>query len=365
MVSKGGLGAVAVTSILLPSAAWAQEKLKVGVTATLEGTYTILGVDGIAGFNAAVKKYGPKAGGKELEFVIASTDATPDSAVRAVKKLIEQDHVQILISPLSGDEGIAVKNFSKTHPELTFINAASGAQETTFPDPSPNFFRWNMDGAQWSAGLGTYAYNTKGYKKIATVGEDYSFVYTQVFGLVLEYCAAGGQVTNRQWVPLGTKDFASTIAALPADVDAIYLGLGGGDAVNFLNQYQQAGGKAKLLGGSIMVDQTILSAKGSAKNAMIGTIAASGMADTWEDPGWRAFQKLYQDATPADKRLPSPGLLATNYYDATMAMYEALNQVKGDLGANQENLKKALAGLDIKAPNGDIKLDSNRQAIGT
>ena len=94
---------------------------------------TILGVDGIAGFNAAVKKSNTKAGGKELEFVIASTDATPDSAVRAVKKLIEQDHVQILISPLSGDEGIAVKNFSKTHPELTFINAASGAQETTFP----------------------------------------------------------------------------------------------------------------------------------------------------------------------------------------------------------------------------------------
>src|SRR6202021_3048513 len=72
MMLKSGIGAVALTSILLSSAAWAQEKIKVGVTATLEGTYTILGVDGIAGFNAAVKKYGPKAGGKELEFVVAS-----------------------------------------------------------------------------------------------------------------------------------------------------------------------------------------------------------------------------------------------------------------------------------------------------
>src|ERR1700737_3023416 len=102
--------------------------------------------------------------------------------------------------------------------------------------------------------------------KIATVGEDYSFIYTQVFGLVLEFCGAGGQVTNRQWVPLGTKDFASVIGALPDAVDAIYLGLGGADAVNFLNQYQQSGGKAHLLGGSIMVDQTILSARGNAKN---------------------------------------------------------------------------------------------------
>jgi ABC-type branched-subunit amino acid transport system substrate-binding protein len=362
---KRTLGLAALTSLLLAGTALAEDKLKVGVTATLEGTYTALGIDGMGGFNAAVKKYGMKAGGKELEFVVASTDATPDSAVRAVRKLIEQDHVQILISPLSGDEGIAVKNFAKTHPELTFINAASGAQETTLVDPAPNFFRFNMDGAQWHAGLGKYAYDKKGYRKIATVGEDYSFVYTQVFGLVLEFCAAGGQVTSRQWVPLGTKDFASTIAALPDDVDAIYLGLGGADAVNFLNQYQQAGGKAHLIGGSIMVDQTVLSAKGSAKNALIGAIAASGQADTWDDPGWKAFVKLYQDTTPADKRFPSPALLATNYYGATMAFYEALNKINGDLGPNQENFKKALAGLEIDAPNGHIKLDSNRQAIGT
>jgi ABC-type branched-subunit amino acid transport system substrate-binding protein len=177
---KRCIGLAALASVLLAGAAQAQDKIKVGVTATLEGTYTILGVDGIAGFNAAVKNYKSMAGGKQLEFVIASTDATPHSAVRAVRKLIDQDKVQILISPLSGDEGIAVKNFSRTHPELTFINAASGAQETTFPDPSPNFFRWNMDGAQWQVGLGDYAYNNKGYRKIATVGEDCSFVYTQV-----------------------------------------------------------------------------------------------------------------------------------------------------------------------------------------
>ena len=363
---KVGISAIALACLFVAGAAHADDnKITVGVTATLEGTYTILGVDGIAGLNAAVKKYGTKVGGKELEFVIASTDATPDSAVRAVRKLIEQDHAKILISPLSGDEGIAVKNFSRTHPELTFINAASGAQETTFPDPSPNFFRWNMDGAQWQVGLGDYAYNQKGYRKIATVGEDYSFVYTQVMGLVLDFCRFGGQVTSRQWVPLGTKDFASTIAALPDDVDAIYLGLGGADAVNFLNQYQQAGGKAHLLGGSIMVDQTVLSAKGDAKNAMIGTIAASGMADTWEDPRWTAFIKLYQEATPTDKRLPSPGLLATNYYGATMAMYEALNKVNADLSDNQSKFKATLAGLTIDAPNGKIHLDEDRQAIGT
>ena len=94
-------------SVLLSSAAWAQDKIKVGVTATLEGTYTLLGEDGVRGFKVALKHYGGKigdnasdlgvkVGDKELEFVIASTDATPDSAVRAVRKLIDQDHAQIL-----------------------------------------------------------------------------------------------------------------------------------------------------------------------------------------------------------------------------------------------------------------------------
>src|SRR5262244_4025213 len=362
---KSCVGLVALSTLLLSSAAFAQDKIRVGVTATLEGTYTVLGEDGMRGHQTALNVLGKKIGDKELEFVIASTDATPDSAVRAVRKLIEQDHVQILLSPLSGDEGIAVKNFAKTHPELTFVNAASGAQETTFVDPAPNFFRYNMDGAQWQVGLGKYAYDTKGYRKIATVGEDYSFIYTQVFGLVLEFCGAGGQVTSRQWVPLGTKDFASTIASLPDDVDAIYLGLGGADAVNFLNQYQQAGGNAKLVGGSIMLDQTVLSSKGKAKEALVGTVAASGMADTDPNPKWQAFVKAYQEAWPPNKRFGSPSLLAINYYNSTDAVLKALDEVKGDLSDGNKKFREALKNTVLDAPNGRITLDENRQAVGT
>ena len=64
---KRCIGLAALASVPLAGAAQAQDKIKVGVTATLEGTYTILGVDGIAGFNAAVKNYKSMAGGKQLE----------------------------------------------------------------------------------------------------------------------------------------------------------------------------------------------------------------------------------------------------------------------------------------------------------
>ena len=244
--------------------------------------------------------------------------------MRAVRKLVEQDKVELVIAPLSGSEGIAVKDYAKSKPDITFVNGASGAQETTYDNPAPNFYRFNPDGAQMSAGLGSYIYNDKGWKKIATIGEDYSFIYTQVFGLAVEYCSLGGEISKRFWVPLGTKDFASVISALPEDVDAIYIGLGGGDAVNFLNQYQQAGGTAKLIGGSLMVDQTVLSSKGKAKNALIGTPSAGPQADTSPDPKWQAFVKAYQADFPADKRFPIPSLLATFYYMNTKAVLTAL-----------------------------------------
>jgi branched-chain amino acid transport system substrate-binding protein len=359
------ISTVAAAAVLAAGSAQAADKLKIGFMATLEGTYTVLGEDGQRGFQVAMKEAKAMAGGREIEVIVGSSDASPDSALRAARKLVEQDKVDIIIGPLSGSEGIAIRDYSKTQPQVTFINGISGAQETTYVTPSENFFRFNMDGAQWSAGLGEYVFNEKGYKKVATIGEDYSFIYTQVFGFALEFCGAGGEITERLWVPLGTKDFASIIASLPDDVDAIYLGLGGGDAVNFLNQYQQAGGDAKLIGGTIMIDGTVLSSKGKAKDALIGTPGSGPQADTWDNKKWQAFVKDYQDAFPPDKRFPSPSLLATGYYNAFNAMKTCMDQVNGELGDGHKGLRQCLATLELDAPNGKITLDSNRQAIGT
>lgn len=363
---KALMAAVAACSLLAASSvANAQEKLKIGVMATLSGALTSGGEDGVRGVQIAAKELGNKLGGREFELIVTATDASPDSALRAARKLVEQDKVQIIIGPLSGSEGIAMRDYSKTVPNLVMINGSSGALETTFVNPSPNFFRFNSDGAMWMAGLGEYVLKDKGYKKISVIAEDYSFPYTQVFGFALGYCRAGGQITQRQWVPLGTKDFGSVIANIPDDVDAVFLGLGGGDSVNFLNQYSQTGGKAKFIGGSIMVDQTVLSSKGAAKRLLVGTPSSGGVADAWDDPRWKAWVKLYQESFPADKRFASPSLFATNYYNAVKALAIAMDKVKGDITDGGAKLRAELAKVELDAPNGKIRLDDNRQAIAT
>ena len=68
--------AVALTAVV--GTAHAADKIKIGVTATLEGTYTVLGEDGMRGYELAVKAHGGKAGGREIETIVGSTDASPD-----------------------------------------------------------------------------------------------------------------------------------------------------------------------------------------------------------------------------------------------------------------------------------------------
>ena len=355
-----------VAVLFSATAAMAQSgPLKVGLLATLEGAFTVLGEDSQRGFELALREADYEVAGRKIEVVVGATDATPESALRAARKLVEQDGVDIVIGPLSGSEGLAMRDYSKTVPHVTFINGTSAAQGTTLVDPSENFFRFNTDGAQWTMGLGSHVYNQKGWKTVVSIAEDYSFSYTNFMGFALDFCRSGGDIVERHWVPIGNKDFSSVIAALPDDVDALYLGLGGADSVNFLNQYLQAGGDAKLIGGTIMVDQSVLSSTGRAKELLIGTPSAGPQADAWDDSDWKAFISRYQNAWPADQRFPSPSLFATGYYNATNAMLTALEEVNGDLSGNQRAFRSVLSKVVLDAPNGAIRLDSNRQAIGS
>jgi branched-chain amino acid transport system substrate-binding protein len=339
----------------------AEGTLKIGVLATLEGAFAVLGEDSMRGANMAFKEHNFTAGGKKLEIITGSSDATPESAIKAARKLIEQDKVDVLIGPLSGDEGVAMRDYAKTRLTTTIINGTSAAQPTTLFDPAPNFFRFTTDGVQWMAGLGGYAFNTKGYKRVVTIGEDYSYPYTQVEGFMIEFCGAGGHVVDKFWVPIGNKDFSSIVAKIPDNIDAIYVALGGADAVNFLSQYEQAGGSKPMIGGSITVDQSVLSAKGKRRDYLIGTPSAGPLADDWDNPKWKAFVAAYKKSDT--KAFNSPTLFAHGYYIEATALMQALDTIKGDLSDGQKKLRETLASEVVDTPTGKVHLDHNRNAI--
>ena len=355
--------AAMVAIVLVVGGATAQQGVvKIGLLATLEGPFAAGGQDGMRGAELAVKQRGGSVAGRKIEIIKASSDAKPDVAVNATRKLVEQDKVDIMVGPLSGSEGIAVKNYSKSQPGITFINGSSGAQATTLQDPSPNFFRFNTEGAQWMVGLGKAAM-AKGYKRVMVIAEDYAFPYSQVQGFMTEYCKLGGRVTHKAWVPLGGKDYSSVIAGLPADVDALLVVLGGADAVNFLTQYEQAGGSKPMVGGSITVDQTVLNFKGKRRESLLGTPSAGPIADSYDGAEWKKFVADYKENFKDG--FPSPSLFAYVYYINMKAALDGLEAVKGDLSGGQAKYRETLSKLKLKTPTGEIILDENRQAIGT
>lgn len=358
----GALGAAAASTA---TTAQTQPPVKIGVLVALEGAFAAGGADGVRNVELALRQVRNMAGGRRVETIVAPSDTRPDTAVRQARKLIEQDQVDIIVGPLSGSEGIAMRDYAKTIPTKTVINGISGALETTWVDPAPNFFRFNLDGAQWGAGLGTYVVRNKGWRRVATVSADYSFGYTNFLGFAVDFCRAGGTIVQRFWVPLGATDFGGVIAQLPDNVDAIYLGLGGTDAINFLNQWQQAGAGTRIIGGTIMADTTVLTSRGRARNALVGALTSGPLAEDNPDPAWQAYVRLYQEAFPANQRFPTPSLFGVGYYVATQAAIAGLNAVNGDLSDGQQKFRAALSALRLETPLGVVTLNENRQATGS
>src|SRR5438093_174712 len=79
------------------------------------------------------------------------------------------------------------------------------------------------DAAQAAAGLGSYAYRTLGWRTAATMADDIPYGWETAAGFVAEFCALGGRVVERRWVPVGA-DAATVMPAVPRSADGVFLG---------------------------------------------------------------------------------------------------------------------------------------------
>ena len=352
--------------------------IKIGILSDCQGDFGSFYNDDIGGALAVLAAHyggkasgskpqdgmtGAKIAGKDIQIVgFGCSDSTANKAIEETRRLVEQLGADILIGPLSGDEGIAVANYAKTNqPNKTFINGISGAQEATLKVQAPNFFRFNPDGAQWSAGLGSYAYNKLGWRTAAVIGDDYAFPYTSLAGFIAEFCAIGGNVTKRVWPPLGTTDYSSFVAQIPTNVDGLFVGVGGAGLITFLKQYQQANGtlnSKKVMGNLFWIDPQLLKAIGT---PMVGAVAANMIAADSTSAQTKAY--VQELSVYPDTQKDAASVFTLGYWSAMTALGQALTSVNGDISGNQKALQAALAKVTIDGPYGKISLDSNRQAI--
>ena len=339
----------------------ATDEIKIGALATLVGPYAGGGQDGLRGLDMAVAEFGGEIAGKKLIVFKEGTNAMPEDAESMADVLMEQYKVDFMIAPLSGDEGLAIRDYAKRYPIKTFINGIAGAQDITLRNPASNFFSFTSNGVQWMSGLAEYVYDVQGYKQVVTLAEDYSYPYGQVAGFSLQFCKMGGKIIKRYWVPLGTDDYSAIVADIPEQVDAIFLALGGTDAINFLKQYDATGRQTPLIGGTLSADQTVLGTRGTLSDRLVGMATCGPIADNNPAPSWQNFVNAYKRQFP--KGLTSPSIFAWGYYVNTMAALTALKNVDGDLSDGQSRFQANLRVLELQTPTGKVKLDHNRNAI--
>jgi len=114
-------------------------------------------------------------------------------------------------------------------------DSAELTSSTPLPAPGNHLFirrrtssRYNMDGAHGQVVV-QIPYENQEYKISRPSARLFVHLYGSVRA-VLEFCGSGGQVPTGNGWPARPRTLLPVIAALPAYVDACYLGLGGADA---------------------------------------------------------------------------------------------------------------------------------------
>ena len=314
--------------------------------------------------------------GTPIELVgIGCGDDTPDTILGEVRQLVEQEDANVVIGPLSGDEGIAVAEYANANPDVTFLSGIAGSQEPTLEVQAPNYFRFHGDGAIWNAGMGDILHNEEGWDTVAVIADDYSFGHTSAAGFIADFCGVGGDVTTRVFPPLGTTDYSSFVQQLPDpdEVDGYFWVVGGTGTQAALEAFVNA--KGDLTGdqhaGNLFFNPDLAQALGTdIAGAYVGGFASfPGDVQTPEieeylasaDETWETLASGISGGEPGPPSAAAGVGFMYGYYAGGVALVEGLEETGGD--PSPEPLQAALADLTVELPYGDVSLDENRSGI--
>src|SRR3712207_5826199 len=125
----GGAG-LAAGSLAAPAIAQ-NTPIRLGGLTTLEGPFATGGQDAYRCVQMELERSNSTVGGRRIEFIRESSNAQADVALTRARKLIEQDNVDIILGPLSGAEGIALRDYSRTLTGKTIVNGSRSEEHTS------------------------------------------------------------------------------------------------------------------------------------------------------------------------------------------------------------------------------------------
>lgn len=339
--------------------------IRIGVLGVCQGAFAPLYEEVVGGAELPLLQRGAKLRGSKptdgvrgakvashpVEIVFGCSDETGERALAEVRRLVEKEHVQILAGAETTSAGVAIRDYAKTQPDTTFLIALSPTAEATLSRPAPNVFRFTTHSLEWSAGLGTYAYRTLGWRTAVVVGNDYSAPYDEAAGFIAEFCSLGGQVVRRVWAQATPPTVRTRADGYFVNVFVPQLLAGAVGALPV---------KGALAHNVLLGSATISYAGRVLGRRATGIVGASASPSGSSDPAWTGFLANYAMAFP---KIPFAGF-AHFYFNTLEPALRGLEAVGGDLSDGGRRYRTALAGLEVDLPTGHVRLDGHRQAVG-
>jgi branched-chain amino acid transport system substrate-binding protein len=342
---------VAALAALVLTPAQAQDKLKIGLIATLSGPPAVIGQQLRNGFLLGVKNHDGKLGGREAEVLVADDELKPDVAVAKVKAFVERDKVDFVVGPVFSNMLIAIMK-PVTDSGAFLISPNAGTSNFAGKECNANFFVTSYQNDQNHEVLGKYAQDA-GIKKAFIMAPNYQAGKDALTGFKRYF---KGEVLDEVYVPLNQLDYSAELSRIAAaQPDAIFVFLPGGMGVNFVKQFRQAGlaDKVKFL-SAFTVDEATLPAQ---QDAALGFFGGANWAPNLDNPQNKAFVAAYEKEYGA-----VPGSYAFQAYDAAQLIDSAVTAVKGNL-ADKDAVRAALKKADFKSLRGNFKFGNNHYPI--
>jgi len=342
----GGLCILSMVLMLaLPVGALAQDTIKIGVTEPLSGTFKDIGeryLDGVL-YAAQVINEGGGLLGKKVEVVPVDSELKPDVATRKAQNLILKDGVKFFTGGTGSSVGAAMAQLAEKQNVIMFTYGMDAASMTG-EKCNKNFFRpgGSTDGS--SLALAQLVVKM-GYKKIAIIGQDYSFGHEALaaFKKRIAQISPSTKIVCELYHPAGTNDYGPYVSQIiAAKPDAIFTPNWGNDLTLLLKQGRPMGMNKKIFDYYINDEVTIDSLGND--SLMIGNMGAEIYTLSIPTKKNEAFvAKFYKD------KGYYPTWLRGKAYIATMFWAEAVKKAgTTDVAA----VIKAWEGLSYDGPAG-------------
>ena len=339
---------------LVPAAAHAQAKLKVGLMLPYTGTFAALGTAIENGFRQYVGEQGGKLGGREIEFIKVDDESDPSKATDNVNKLVKRDNVDVIVGSVHSGVAMAMARVAKDSGTLLIVPNA-GADAVTGPMCAPNIFRSSFSNWQPGYAMGE-ALAKKGVKNVATITWKYAAGDEMVKGFREAFEKGGGKVGKELNLPFPNVEFQALLTEIAAaKPDAVFAFFAGGGAVKFVKDYAAAGlnKTIPLYGTGFLTDGT-LEAQGDAADGVQTTLHYADGLNTPRDNAFRlAYAKAYK---------LQPDVYAVQGYDAAQMLAIGLAATQGDVSKKAE-FAAALRKAKVDSPRGPFTISASHNPV--